>query len=113
MPTVSQVGNFTSGTFGFPIQFTLVDQDEAAVPLANLTSVVLNIVRSDLTQFSVNGPAGPLTVINISGGILQYVVQQGDLNYGGDYKYSITLNFNNGSRLVFTGDFKILQSARP
>lgn len=110
MPTVSQVGNFYSGTYGFPLQFTLVDQDSAPINLNNVTAINLHVVRPELTEFSRDLPLSVIT--NIPGGVIQYTVLQGDLRFGGEYKFAITLTFNSGAVLVIGGTFKILQSAR-
>lgn len=110
MPTVSQVGTPYNGSYGFPIQFTLIDQDNNPINLAGVTTITLTLIRPELTQLIVNLSLGSIT--NVSSGVLQYTVRQGDLTFGGEYKYTIGLQYGSSALLNIGGSFKVLTAAR-
>ncbi len=99
MATVSQVGTFKSGTYGFPVNISL-----AATPisLAGATAVHLDVKRPsedpspgiafrDLTLSSITDAVN---------GVITWTVLNGDLTVLGNYSLTLTIDFGVNMRLV-------------
>jgi hypothetical protein len=109
--TLSQVGSFYAGTVGFPIRYTLFDSSvppvvliPTTILLTDINSAQLDITRPDKSTFS-RTLAMPASYV---GGAIQYVLQTGDLNAGGEYNYVLTLSLSGSRVLPVSGQFAVL-----
>jgi hypothetical protein len=103
--TIEQDGTFRHGTSGFPVDVTLANPPIPPVVLTTLISLSMAVTRPDQTTYA-RSLAVPGCVIDALAGIIEFVVQVGDLTVPGIYRITFTPVFPAGP-LPVDGTMKV------
>jgi hypothetical protein len=105
----NQTGVYRKGTFGFPVAITLSTPPAPVIPLTGILSIALAVRRPSETAPGINRALPlPGAVINEAAGIIEWIVQDGDLSERGTYHLTFTLAFPGPQQLVIDGEMKVV-----
>ena len=82
-----------------PLTATLVDENEAAVPLTNASGVVFHMI--DPGNGTPKIEDGAVSIIDAPGGRVSYLWQAGDTDDPGDYDGEFEVTWDDGTKTSF------------
>ena len=98
----------------FPFQYVISYDDGTPIDLTGAT-VTLTIILDGETEPTVD--EGVCSLVNSTGGIVQYTWQSGDTDVSGMYKLEFRVTFNNSAKLTIPSNdilwLYIVESTRP
>jgi hypothetical protein len=113
MATISQVGHYRHGMYGYPVLVELEPEDgEPPVNLAGATAVGLTLQRvNPITDSVVTRDLGTGVITEPGGGltnpIITWLVLEDDIPLKGQYEMVLTIDFGSTQRFIADGKFAV------
>jgi hypothetical protein len=103
--TVSQIGVFRHGMFGFPVEITL---SSGPIPLASVTQIHLAVKRpSESTPGISRNLTLPDAVLDAANGVIAWQILDGEIPVVGVYNFTLTINYGTNERLIVDAMMKV------